>query len=52
VSIPSFAVLWLVLSAGARRFRRGDLLGRHSLVPKGQWEAARSTGLRSSGTLG
>jgi polar amino acid transport system permease protein len=29
------AVLWLVLSLGAGLFRRGDLLGRHSLRAEG-----------------
>jgi polar amino acid transport system permease protein len=51
LSIPSFAVLWLVLSfvlaAVAEEIFWAGILS----VPKGQWEAARSTGLGITATL-
>jgi polar amino acid transport system permease protein len=51
LSIPSFAVLWLVLSfvlaAVAEEIFWAGILS----VPKGQWEAARSTGLGIAATL-
>ena len=48
VSIPSFAVLWLVLSLVLAAFAEEIFWAGILSVPKGQWEAARSTGLTSS----
>jgi polar amino acid transport system permease protein len=51
ITVPSFAVLWLVLSlvlaAVAEEIFWAGLLS----IPKGQWEAARSTGLGFVATL-
>jgi polar amino acid transport system permease protein len=51
INLPSFAVLWIVLSfvlaAVAEEIFWAGILS----VPKGQWEAARSTGLSFLGTL-
>jgi len=52
VSIPSFAVLWLVLSLVLASFAEEIFWAGILSVPKGQWEAARSTGLTFLGTLG
>ena len=52
VSIPSFAVLWLVLSLVLAAFAEEIFWAGILSVPKGQWEAARSTGLTFLGTLG
>ncbi len=52
VSIPSFAVLWLVLSLVLAAFAEEIFWAGILSVPKGQWEAARSTGLSFLGTLG
>src|SRR6185295_2564476 len=50
-SIPSFAVLWLVLSLVLAAFAE-EIFGAGILsVPKGQWEAARSTGFTFLATL-
>ena len=52
LSIPSFAVLWLVLSLVLASFAEEIFWAGILSVPKGQWEAARSTGLTFLGTLG
>jgi polar amino acid transport system permease protein len=52
LSIPSFAVLWLVLSLVLAAFAEEIFWAGILSVPKGQWEAARSTGLTFLGTLG
>ena len=52
VSIPSFAVLWLVLSLVLAAFAEVIFWAGILSVPKGQWEAARSTGLTFVRTLG
>jgi polar amino acid transport system permease protein len=51
VSIPSFAVLWLVLSLVLAAFAEEIFWAGILSVPKGQWEAARSTGITFLGTL-
>ncbi|TMI99259.1 MAG: amino acid ABC transporter permease [Alphaproteobacteria bacterium] len=52
ISIPSFAVLWLVLSLVLAAFAEEIFWAGILSVPKGQWEASRSTGLTFVGTLG
>jgi polar amino acid transport system permease protein len=52
ISIPSFAVLWLVLSVVLGAFAEEIFWAGILSVPKGQWEAARSTGLTFMRTLG
>jgi polar amino acid transport system permease protein len=52
INIPSFAVLWLVLSLVLAAFAEEIFWAGILSVPKGQWEAARSTGLSFLGTLG
>ena len=52
ISIPSFAVLWLVLTLVLAAFAEEIFWAGILSVPKGQWEAARSTGLTFLGTLG
>src|SRR5436305_10530912 len=52
ISIPSFAVLWLVLTLVLAAFAEEIFWAGILSVPKGQWEAARSTGLTFMGTLG
>jgi polar amino acid transport system permease protein len=52
VSIPSFAVLWVVLSLVLAAFAEEIFWAGILSVPKGQWEAARSTGFNFLGTLG
>ncbi len=52
ISIPSFAVLWLVLSLVLAAFAEEIFWAGILSVPKGQWEAARSTGFTFLGTLG
>ena len=52
LSIPSFAVLWLVLSLVLAAFAEEIFWAGILSVPKGQWEAARSTGFGFLGTLG
>src|SRR5215510_133526 len=47
INLPSFAVLSLVLAAFAEEIFWAGILS----IPKGQWEAARSTGLTFLGTL-
>src|SRR5215468_5605010 len=51
ISIPSFAVLWLVLSLVLAAFAEEIFWAGILSVPKGQWEAARSTGFDFLGTL-
>ncbi len=51
VYLPSFAVLWLVLSLVLAAFCEEIFWAGILSVPKGQWEAARSTGLGFLGTL-
>jgi polar amino acid transport system permease protein len=51
LSIPSFAVLWLVLSLVLAAFAEEIFWAGILSVPKGQWEAARSTGFTFLGTL-
>ena len=51
ISIPSFAVLWLVLTLVLAAFAEEIFWAGILSVPKGQWEAARSTGLTFLGTL-
>ena len=51
LSIPSFAVLWLVLSLVLAAFAEEIFWAGILSVPKGQWEAARSTGFNFLDTL-
>ena len=51
ISIPSFAVLWLVLSLVLAAFAEEIFWAGILSIPRGQWEAARSTGLGVVGTL-
>ena len=51
INLPSFAVLWLVLSIVLAAFAEEIFWAGILSIPKGQWEAARSTGLNSLGTL-
>ena len=51
IYLPSFAVLWLVLSLVLAAFCEEIFWAGILSVPKGQWEAARSTGLGFLGTL-
>jgi polar amino acid transport system permease protein len=51
ISIPSFAVLWIVLSFVLAAFAEEIFWAGILSIPKGQWEAARSTGLGFPGTL-
>ena len=51
INLPSFAVLWLVLSLVLAAFCEEIFWAGILSVPKGQWEAARSTGLGFLGTL-
>ena len=51
IFLPSFAVLWLVLSLVLAAFCEEIFWAGLLSVPKGQWEAARSTGLGFLGTL-
>ena len=52
INIPSFAVLWLVLTLVLASFAEEIFWAGILSVPKGQWEAARSTGFGFLGTLG
>src|SRR5262249_33850803 len=45
INLPSFAVLWLVLSLVLAAFAEEIFWAGILSIPKGQWEAARSTGL-------
>ena len=51
ISLPSFAVLWLVLALVLAAFAEEIFWAGILSIPKGQWEAARSTGLSFLGTL-
>jgi len=51
INLPSFVVLWLVLSFVLAAFAEEIFWAGITSTPKGQWEAARSTGLNFSQTL-
>ena len=51
INLPSFAVLWLVLSLVLAAFAEEIFWAGILSIPKGQWEAARSTGLGFLATL-
>jgi polar amino acid transport system permease protein len=51
INVPSFAVLWLVLALVLAAFAEEIFWAGILSIPKGQWEAARSTGLSFFGTL-
>lgn len=51
IDLPSFAVLWLVLSLVLAAFAEEIIWAGLIAVRKGQWEAARSTGLSETQTL-
>src|SRR3974377_186397 len=51
INLPSFAVLWLVLSLVLAAFCEEIFWAGRVSIAKGQWEAARSTGLGFLGTL-
>jgi polar amino acid transport system permease protein len=51
INLPSFAVLWLVLALVLTAFAEEIFWAGILSIPKGQWEAARSTGLSFLGTL-
>jgi polar amino acid transport system permease protein len=51
INVPSFAVLWLVLSLVLAAFAEEIFWAGILSIPKGQWEAARSTGLSFLATL-
>src|SRR5262245_5398432 len=51
ISLPSFVVLWGVLSLVLAAFAEEIFWAGITSTPKGQWEAARSTGLTFSATL-
>jgi polar amino acid transport system permease protein len=51
VNVPSFAVLWLVLSLVLAAFAEEIFWAGILSIPKGQWEAARSTGPGHLATL-
>ncbi|MBV8838262.1 MAG: amino acid ABC transporter permease [Alphaproteobacteria bacterium] len=51
ISIPSFAVLWLVLSLVLAAFAEEIFWAGILSIPKGQWDAARATGFGFLGTL-
>jgi polar amino acid transport system permease protein len=51
INVPSFAVLWLVLSLVLAAFAEEIFWAGILSIPKGQWEAARSTGLPFLATL-
>jgi polar amino acid transport system permease protein len=51
INFPSFAVLWLVLALVLAAFAEEIFWAGILSIPKGQWEAARSTGLGFLGTL-
>jgi polar amino acid transport system permease protein len=52
INLPSFVVLWLVLALVLAAFAEEIFWAGILSVPKGQWEAARSTGLGFVATLG
>jgi polar amino acid transport system permease protein len=51
INLPSFAVLWVVLSLVLAAFAEEIFWAGILSIPKGQWEAARSTGFGFLGTL-
>lgn len=51
INLPSFAVLWIVLSCVLAAFAEEIFWAGILAVPKGQWEAARSTGFGFFATL-
>ena len=51
INLPSFAVLWLVLSFVLAAFAEEIFWAGITSTPKGQWEAGRSTGLSFTKTL-
>jgi len=51
INLPSFVVLWLVLSCVLAAFAEEIFWAGIISTPRGQWEAARSTGLTFSSTL-
>ena len=51
INLPSFAVLWVVLSLVLAAFAEEIFWAGILSVPKGQWEAARSTGFGFLATL-
>jgi len=51
INLPSFVVLWLVLALVLAAFAEEIFWAGILSIPKGQWEAARSTGLGFLGTL-
>ena len=51
INLPSFAVLWLVLALVLAAFAEEIFWAGILSIPKGQWEAARSTGLGFLATL-
>jgi polar amino acid transport system permease protein len=51
INLPSFVVLWLVLALVLAAFAEEIFWAGILSVPKGQWEAARSTGLSFVATL-
>jgi polar amino acid transport system permease protein len=51
ISLPSFTVLWLVLALVLAAFAEEIFWAGILSIPKGQWEAARSTGLSFLATL-
>ena len=51
INLPSFAVLWLVLALVLAAFAEEIFWAGILSIPKGQWEAAHSTGLGFIGTL-
>src|SRR6266496_103879 len=52
INLSSFVVLWLVLTLVLAAFAEEIFWAGILSVPKGQWEAARSTGFTFLGTLG
>jgi polar amino acid transport system permease protein len=51
INLPSFTVLWLVLALVLAAFAEEIFWAGILSIPKGQWEAARSTGLSFLATL-
>src|SRR5262249_30232102 len=51
LTLPSFVVLWLVLSCVLAAFAEEIFWAGITSTPQGQWDAARSTGLGFSQTL-
>ena len=51
INLPSFAVLWIVLAGVLAAFAEEIFWAGILSIPKGQWEAARSTGIGFLGTL-